>query len=559
MRQIIECVPNFSEGVNLNIIKEITDIIEAVDGVTLLDVDPGRATNRTVVTFVGEPEPVIEAAFLGIKKASELIDMKNHSGEHPRMGATDVCPLIPISNISLDQCIPYAERLAKMVGEELHIPSYLYGKAAKKENRVKLPDIREGEYEALEGKLQNPDFKPDFGEAIFNSKSGATAFGVRDFLLAYNINLNSKDAKFAKDIALTIRERGRAKRDSDGEILRDANGVSIKVPGLLENCQAGGWYIDEYGYAQVTMNLTNYHNIGLHTAFDVVVKEAEKFGLRVTGSEVVGLLPKKAILDAGLHYLKKSNKNIGIPEKDIVHIGILSLGLNDTTPFDAKKKIIEYAIEAKKSGLKHLSITDFVTELSSDSMAPGGGSIAALNGALSAGLTSMVANLTHGKKGYIQHDKMMTEVSIDSQHLKGEYIELIDSDTDSFNSYILAVRMPKKSEQQITLRNEALENAAKAMTLIPMRTLRGTLKLQSNAEIVLKNGNRNALSDATVAIIQSEAAATGAFLNVKINLPSVKDEIFKKDILEEAEEILQSIKLGRKRLEGYALKELDNE
>ncbi len=559
MKQLVECVPNFSEGTDLKVIKEITDSIKAVDGVTLLDVDPGKDTNRTVVTFVGEPEHVVEAAFQGIKTASKLIDMRNHKGEHPRMGATDVCPFVPISNISLEECIPLSEKLAARVADELNIPMYLYGLAARQPKRIRLPDIREGEYEALEKKHQDPAFKPDFGVNKFNPVSGATATGVRDFLLAYNINLNTKDKRFAREIGMTIREKGRAKRDKDNEIIRDENGKPIKVPGKLENCQAGGWYIDEYGYAQVTMNLTNYHNVGLHHAFDVVTKEAAKFGLRVTGSEVVGLLPKKALLDAGIHYLQKSNKNIGIPESDIIHIGILSLGLNDTTAFNPEEKIIEYAIKEPENGLRHKTIVDFVTELSSDSMAPGGGSVAALSGALSAGLSSMVANLTHGKRGYNRQFKLMTEISVNSQELKNRYLELIDADTDSFNDYMTANRLPKKNSDEIKIRDNALEIAAQNMTLIPMETLRLTKKLMENAGNVLKKGNKNAVSDAAIAVIQCEAAAVGAFLNVKINLPSIKDNHFKTTILEEAETILNSIKQSRRRLETFAMKSLDND
>ncbi len=344
MKQIIECVPNFSEGRDMGIIKQITDVIEAVDGALLLDVDPGKDTNRTVVTFAGEPEPVMEAAIACVAKAKELIDMSKHSGAHPRMGATDVCPLVPVSNITMEECAELAKELGKRINEATGIPIYLYGEAARREDRYNLPDIRKGEYEALEEKLKDPDFAPDFGEPVFLPKSGATAVSARAFMLAYNINLNTADLKAAKDIALTIRSTGRAKRDTNGKIIRDENGKMVKVPGKLKFCQAGGWYIDEYGYAQVTMNLHRFDITGLHTAFDTVIEEAAKKGIRVTGSELIGLVPLQAMLDTGEHYLRKQGASTACPEKDIINIAMRSLGLEDTSPFDPQKRIVEYAL-----------------------------------------------------------------------------------------------------------------------------------------------------------------------------------------------------------------------
>ena len=559
MKKIVECVPNISEGNDLKIIEQITDEIKNTDGAELLDVDPGKATNRTVVTFVGNPDSVIKAAFKSIKKASELIDMSKQKGTHARQGATDVCPFIPIANVSRKECIKMSKKLAKRVGEELEIPTYLYGYSATKPEREKLPDIRIGEYEALEEKLKTKEFKPDYGEAKFNKRAGATVIGVRDFLLAYNINLNTKDAKFAKDIGLTIRSKGRFKRDKNKKIVCDENGKKIRVSGKLKNCQATGWYVEEYGYAQVTMNLHNYKLSGLHDAFEIVREEARKLGLRVTGSELVGMLPKDAMLDVGRYYLKKQNKNIGIPEREIIKTAILSLGLNDTTPFNMDEKIIEYKIADEKDKLKSMKITDFLNLLSSDSPAPGGGSISALNGALSSALTSMVTQLTFNHKKYKRQNKKMEEVAIKSQELMRKFTELIDRDTEAFNLYMDARRMPKKKETDKIKKEKALEEASKVVTNVPFETLKLSAELLELTEIVAKRGNINARSDAGVSAMQAEVCAEGAYLNVLINLPAINDKDFANSVKVEADKLLYEVKRDRKRIVNFVTRKLKEE
>ncbi|HPE28872.1 MAG TPA: glutamate formimidoyltransferase [Candidatus Mcinerneyibacteriales bacterium] len=548
MQKIIECVPNFSEGRNMGLIDKITSEISQTEGVVLLDVDPGKDTNRTVVTFVGSPEGVKEAAFQAIKRASELIDMQQHSGAHPRMGATDVCPLIPVSGVTVEECVALAREIGQRVGEELGIPVYLYEEAATRPERKNLAAIRKGEYEALPEKMKDPGFAPDFGPARFNARAGATVIGVREFLLAYNINLNTRDQKAAHDIALTIRESGRAKRDRQGRIVKDEQGRTVKVPGLLQQCKAVGWYIDEYGYAQISMNLTNYKITNLHQAFETVDKEARKKGLRVTGSEVVGLLPKEALLQAGRYFLNKQGKNRGIPEKEILHSAVLSLGLNDTTPFDPEEKIIEYRIRPQQRGLAGLTVREFADELSSDSPAPGGGSVAALSGALSAALSSMVANLTFGKKGYERKNSLMEEVASEAQEMKRRYLDLIDRDTEAFNTFMDAMKMPKKSDEEKALRDQAMEEAAKDATRIPLETLRLTERLCELAAVVGRKGNPNAASDAAVAAVMAEAAAESAALNVMINLPGIRDSRFTEEGARETEEILDRVKKERKRI-----------
>lgn len=557
MQKIIECVPNFSEGRDKSIIDQITNQIKNVDGAKLLNVDPGADTNRTVVTFVGSPDAVVEAAFQSIKKAAELIDMSKHKGEHPRMGATDVCPFIPVSGVTEQECIHLAEQLGKRVGEELHIPVYLYGKAAKKEERLNLPDIRQGEYEALPEKLKDPSFAPDFGAAEFNAKSGATVIGVRDFMLAYNINLNTKDRSLAHDIALDLRESGRAKRDKHGEIIRHDDGSAVKIPGKLKFVQGAGWIIEEYGYAQVTMNLHNYHVTGLHTVFEAVRAEAAKRGLRVTGSELIGMAPKEALLDAGKFYLRKQGKHLGYAERDIIHIAMLSLGLNDTSPFNPNERIIEYAMIEKKEKLVDLTVDNFIHELSTDSPAPGGGSVSALSGALSAALSSMVANLTYGKKEYKRHNIAMEDVAVLAQELKAHYLELIDADTNAFNDFMSAMRLPKKTEDEQQARHLAMQSAAKKMTEVPLTTLRMTNELLELAEQVVKKGNQNAISDAGVAALQAEAAAFGAYFNVKINLPQIQDTDFVNKVTAEAETILKKVSVQRKRIIRLVMKKVD--
>lgn len=549
-------MPNFSEGRKSDSINQIVSEITSVEGIRLLDVDPGKDTNRTVVTFVGSPEAVIEAAFRAIKKASHLINMAVHTGAHPRMGATDVCPLIPVAGITREECVAYAKRLAERVGNELGIPVYLYGDAATRPGRKNLPDIREGEYEALPEKMKNPDFAPDHGPAIFNPSAGATAIGVRDFMLAFNVNLNTQDARLAKEIALAVRESGRAKRDRNGTLLKDERGNAIRVPGKLAFCQADGWYIAEYGCAQVTMNLHRFASVGLHTAFDAVCEEAARLGLRVTGSELIGLAPKQALIDAGRHYLRRQGKTAGVPEEAIIHTAIRSLGLNDVTAFKPEEKIIEYAMKEEKRRLIDLTLKGFVDELSSDSPAPGGGSVSALSGALSAALCSMVANLTFGKKENRRHNKILEELAIRAQELKNLYLDLIDDDTDAFDAYLDAMRMPKKTDAEKQSREEAMELAAKHAIEIPLTTLQRAVSLVQLSETAVKKGNDKMLSDAAVSALQAEASAEGAWMNVMINLPSVHDGAFVEKVKAEADASLKEVKRARARVIAFAKKRL---
>ncbi len=552
MKQIIECVPNFSEGRDMDIIRQITDVIERVDGVLLLDVDPGKDTNRTVVTFAGEPEPVMDAAVACTARAGELIDMRKHSGAHPRMGATDVCPLVPVSNITMEECVELAGELGKRINDATGVPVYLYGEAAKRKDRYNLPDIRKGEYEALKEKLKDPGFAPDFGEPTFLPKSGVTAVGARHFMLAYNINLNTRNVRAAKDIALTIRSKGRAKRDKDRKIIRDKNGKMVKVPGKLKFCQAGGWYIDEYGYAQVTMNLHRIDITGLHTAFDTVSEEAGKKGLRVTGSELVGLAPLQAMLDTGMHYLQKQGASTACPEKDIVHAAVHSLGLNETSPFDPEKRIVEYALRDEGGQLKHLTIKNFTDLLSSNAPAPGGGSIAALNASLAAALSAMVANLTFENKKYADRKAEMEKNGKRAQALKVRALALIDEDTEAFNRWMKAMRMPKKREEDKKIRNTAIREAVRNAIDVPYSTLKLCGEIIKLSEYVLTKGNRNALSDAAVAVRQVQAAAWSAYYNVLINLPSLEDEHARKEIAADAKKYVDSLETACRTLSKKA-------
>ena len=559
MKQIIECVPNFSEGRDLNIIKQITDVIEAVDGALLLDVDPGKDTNRTVVTFAGEPEPVMEAAVAAVAKAKELIDMSKHSGAHPRMGATDVCPLVPVSNITMEECVLLAKELGKRINDATGIPIYLYGEAAQHNDRYNLPDIRKGEYEALEKKFKDPDFAPDFGEPVFLPRSGATNVSARAFMLAYNINLNTADLKAAKDIGLTIRSTGRAMRDKNGKIVRDENGVMVKVPGKLKFCQAGGWYIEEYGYAQVTMNLHRFDVTGLHTAFDMVIEEAAKKGIRVTGSELIGLVPLQSMLDSGEHYLRKQGASTACPEKDIINIAIRSLGLENTSPFDPQKRIVEYALKNEEGQLKHLTVNNFTDLLSSNAPAPGGGSVAALNAALAAGLSAMVANLTFENKNYNEVRNKMEKTGREAQALKVRALQLIDEDTDAFNVWMQAMRLPKKTDEDKTKRNTAIQDAVLEAINIPHSTLNLCPEILKLAEYVLKNGNQNALSDAAVAVKQTQAGAWGAYYNILINLPSLDDPTKREVIKKSAKKTLDTVEKKATELTLYAEEKLIND
>ncbi len=538
MDRIVECVPNFSEGRNMKVIEEIVNAIKEVKDVYVLDVDPGEATNRTVVTFVGTPEAVKEAAFRAIKKAAELIDMRTHHGAHPRMGATDVCPFVPVKGVTMEDCVKIAEEVGKRVGEELGIPVYLYEYAAKEDYRRNLADIRAGEYEALPEKLRDEKWKPDYGPAEWNehvAKTGATVIGARDFLIAYNVNINSTDRKIANKIAKVIRERGYKKKMPDG--------TKVQVPGRLKYVKAIGWYIDEYRRAQISINLTNFHETPLWKVFETCEEEAVKIGARVTGSEIVGLVPLEAILDAGRHFLRKMGKSDAIPEEDIVHEAIISLGLNDVAPFDPTEKIIEYKIEKmqKRKKLIDMKINDFVNELSRDSPAPGGGSVAALNGALSGALASMVSNLTYGKKKYSDVWDEMLEIGRKAQELKDEFLTLVDKDTEAFDQVMLAMKLPKKTEEEKKIRAMEIERATKHAIEVPLKTLRLTPELMELALRLAEKGNKNAISDAGVAALTAYTAAYGAYLNVLINLGGISDENYVNATREEAEKILKKI------------------
>lgn len=523
MPEIIECVPNFSEGRDQNVINAITAAIQAEAGVKLLDVDPGADTNRTVVTFIGTKAGILNGAFAGIAKAAELIDMRSHSGAHPRLGATDVCPLVPISGISEEECIQLSHALAKKVAGELHIPVYLYEKSAQTESRRNLADIRAGEYEGLAEKLQHPDWQPDYGDAKFNAKSGATVIGVREFLIAYNVNLNTTDRRIASDIALTIREKGRLKRAKNGTIIRDENGVALRQPGLLKEVKAVGWYIDEYKMAQVSINLTNYKITPPYVVFETIRKLAGEKGLRVTGSELVGLIPLEAMLMGGRYYLEAQGKCQGVPEESLIRTAVQSLGLNDVSEFDPRKKIIEYQFEEFEKSLVELNLRGFADELSTDSPAPGGGSVAALSGALAAGLTAMVANLTHGKKGYERHNRKMNDTAIQAQRLKDELLRLVDLDTAAFNKVMDCFRLPKKTDEEKVQRETAIQAATKNAADVPLQVMETALKILELTEIVVKCGNKNSISDAGVAALAADTAIRGAGLNVLINLAGIKD------------------------------------
>jgi glutamate formiminotransferase/formiminotetrahydrofolate cyclodeaminase len=531
--RLVECVPNFSEGRDLARIDEITGEIKGVEGVRLLDVDPGKDTNRTVITILGTPDEVVEAAFKAIRKAAEVIDMSKHSGAHARMGATDVCPFIPVSGMTMDDCAELARRLGKRVGEELGIPVYLYEYAAATPERQNLANIRAGEYEGLETKLADPEWKPDFGPAEFNPGAGATVIGAREFLIAYNVNLNTRDTKIAREIAFTIREKGRLKRDKENKIVRDENGKAVSVPGIFKQCKAVGWYMEDFGRAQVSINLTNYKITPPHLVFDECERIAAEHGARVTGSELVGLIPLEAFLESGRHYLKKMGKTTGVPDSELVHTASLSLGLSDLYEFEPDKKIIEYFMRRDDS-LVGMTAAHFTDVLSTDAPAPGGGSVAALCGALSGALSAMVGALTHGKKGYEEAFDEMERVGAAAQKLKIEFLADVDRDTDAFNKVMDAMRMKKKTDEQKAAWAAAIEETTKQATLVPMNVLRRSRDAAELARVVAEKGNTNSLSDAGVAALAARTAAEGAYLNVIINLPGIEDEKFKSEISKEA-------------------------
>ncbi len=540
MRKLVECVPNFSEGRDMAKIGEITAEISATEGATLLDVDPGKDTNRTVVTMVGSPEAVVEAAFRAIRKAAEVIDMSRHKGAHARMGATDVCPFVPVSGVTMDDCVELARKLGRRVGDELGIPVYLYEYAASRPEWKNLANVRAGEYEGLAARFDKPGWKPDFGPAEFNPRAGATAIGAREFLIAYNVNLNTRDTGIAKEIAFSIREKGRVKRDKNRKVVRDENGEALRVPGKFKDCKAVGWYMEDFGRAQISINMTNYNVSPPHLIFDECCRLAEDLGVRVTGSELVGLIPLEALLQAGRHYLKKQGRTMGVPEEELIHIAVLSLGLGDLYPFENDKKIIEYQVSSG-GGLVDMKLADFTNLLSTDSPAPGGGSVAALCGALSGALSSMVGALTHGKKGYEAAFKEVEAIGVEGQRLKDEFLADVDRDTEAFNNVMAAMRLPKKTDEDKAARAAAMDEANKEATLVPLNVLRRTREAALIARRIAGIGNRNSVSDAGVAALTARTAAEGAYLNVAINLPGIEDGKFRAETLAEAAEIRREV------------------
>ena len=543
MTKLIECVPNFSEGRDLNIIKQITDEIETVEGVRLLNVDPGKATNRTVVTFVGEPGKVIEAAFLAIKKAGELIDMSKHTGEHPRMGATDVCPLIPISNISMEETAEFARQLAKRVGEELHIPAYLYEYAQPDKKRSNLSIIRAGEYEGFFKKIKQPEWKPDFGPAEFDAKRGGTVIGAREFLIAYNVNLNTTSTRRANSIAFDVREAGRTMREGDpvnGKIITDENGKARSIPGSLKAVKAIGWYIEEYGIAQISMNLTNIEITPVHKAFDEVCIKATERGIRVTGSELVGLIPLKSMLDAGKYFLAKQQRSTGVSEKELVRIAIKSMGLDELSPFKPEERIIEYLLKDKAdSKLVSMSLTDFADETASESPAPGGGSISAYVGALGASLATMVANLSSHKKGWDDRWEEFSDWAERGQHYKNELTRLVDLDTAAFNKIMTSFNLPKSSDEEKKARTQAIQDATKYAIEIPFRVMQAAYQSMEVIRAMAETGNPNSVTDAGVAALCARTAVLGAFMNVRINASGYHDKTYIDEILKEGNALQQ--------------------
>ncbi len=538
--KLVECVPNFSEGRDRKVIDAIAAAMGSVDGVTVLDVDPGAATNRTVYTMVGPPDAVAEAAFLAIRTGLGLIDMAKHSGEHPRQGACDVCPFVPVANMTMDECVELAHRVGRRVGEELGAPVYLYEYAATRPERRNLAQIREGEYEALPEKLGTEAWAPDYGPNEFVPRTGAIQVGARDFLIAYNINLNTKDPAIAKDIACEIREKGRFLLNQKGKRYRLEDGSWARKEGLFQHCKATGWYIDEYRCAQVTMNLTNYHVTPPHRVFDAVCRFADERGVRVTGSELVGLIPRDAILQAGLHYLRKQGASTGVPEAEVVEAAARSMGLQELTPFDPGKKIIEY-VSKPETPLMDLGAREFVDVLSSDAPAPGGGSVAAMAGAMSAGLSSMVAALTYGKKGHTHKNESMDAAGAKGQALKDWFSLAVDRDTQAFNKVMDAFGLPKKTDEDKAARAAAILEANKGATRVPLEVLERCEEAASLAAAMVAGGNPNSLSDAGVAGLCAVAAAKGAYYNVLINLDGLEDPAFVAEMRARADAALKAV------------------
>ncbi len=537
MNQLIECVPNFSEGNDLALIKQITDEIESVEGVRLLNVDPGKATNRTVVTMVGSPEAVVEAAFRAIKKAGELIDMSQHKGEHPRMGATDVCPLIPIANISMEETAVFAQQLAKRVGEYLHLPVYLYEAAQPNKERSNLSVIRAGEYEGFAKKILLPEWKPDFGPAVFDSKRGATVIGARDFLVAYNINLNTTSTRRANAVAFDIREAGRVKK-VNGKTALDDKGNPIQIPGSLKCVKAIGWFIEEYGIAQISINLTNINVTPVHIAFDEACKKATERGMRVTGSELVGLIPLKALTDAGKYFLQKQQRSEGVSEKELIKIAVKSMGLDELSPFNPAERIIEYMLDNQpKKKLIDLSLSDFADETASESPAPGGGSIAAYVGSLGVSLATMVANLSSHKVGWDDRWEEFSHWAEKGQQIKDQLLKLVDEDTQAFNQIMAAFGLPKSNDEEKAIRTSAIQAATKNAIDIPLGVMSIAFESMQVIKAMAEIGNPNSVSDAGVGALCARAAVLGAFMNVRINAADYQDKAYIASILQKGQEI----------------------
>lgn len=541
MHPIIECVPNFSEGNDLSLINQITSEIESVEGVRLLHVDPGKATNRTVVTFVGDPEAVIEAAFLAIKKAGELIDMSRHKGEHPRMGATDVCPLIPVSGISMEETANWAKKLAQRVGTELNLPVYLYESAQPDKQRSNLSVIRAGEYEGFFEKIKLPEWKPDFGPALFDAKRGATVIGARDFLVAYNVNLNTTSVRRANSIAFDVREAGRIKREGnspDGKIITDENGQPVSLPGSLQHVKAIGWYIEEYGIAQISMNLTNINITPIHIAFEEVCKKANERGIRVTGSELVGLIPLQSMLDAGKYFLHKQKRSTGVSEKELIRIAILSMGLDELGTFKPEERIIEYRLKnMAESKLVNMTLADFADETASESPAPGGGSVAAYTGALGAALATMVANLSSHKKGWDERWEEFSRWAEKGETYKKELVKLVDADTNAFNKIMAAFALPKKTDEEKSNRTKAILEATMHAIEIPMKVMQAAYASMEIIKTMAEIGNPNSVSDAGVAALCARTSVMGAFMNVRINAAGCEDKKFANEMIRQGKEI----------------------
>lgn len=546
MKKLIECVPNFSEGRDMSVIKQITDVIESVEGVKLLDVDPGKATNRTVVTFVGTPDEVCEAAFQAIKKAGEIIDMSKHHGEHPRFGATDVCPLIPVSNISMEETAEYARKLAKRIGDELAIPIYCYENAAYEPKRRNLAECRSGEYEGLKKKLSDPAWKPDAGPAEFNervARTGATAVGARNFLIAYNINLNTTSTRRANAVAFDLREKGRPKREGNpitGKKAKDANGNEIWEPGLLKSVKAIGWFIEEYGVAQISMNLTDITVTPMHIAFDKACERAEARGLRVTGSELVGIMPLQAILDAGKYFLRKQQRSTGISDAEIIKIAVKTMGLDELTPFDPKKKIIEYLLEDEsKERLIKMDLKTFANETASESPAPGGGSISAYMGAMGAALGTMVANLSAHKPGWDDRWEEFSAWAEKGKYYQDALVRMVDEDTHAFNRIMDAFGLPKSTDAEKQARKQAIQDATKYAIEVPFKVMSLCYESMQVMKAMVEVGNPNSVTDAAVGALAARSGVIGAGLNVKINAASLDDKDYVAKVVADADAIIK--------------------